>query len=281
MISIVQPIHAGNALRLFIEPPAGAVRWKVLRKGSDTFSGVDDPSALVAYDGDELVVVDSAFLPNGVMAFYRPYYTTDGLAWTAGPTAYGTPAATYEEHTTDVMSLVRERMEAGLKVEVERGNLQNDLGYIQVYTAPPSLEQNLLFPLVTITLDEDSSDNRAIGENISGDEYDAVGFAWEESEGWLANVQITLVGWSLNSDERIELRKAIRRVIIANLGVFASHGMDQVNLQMNDVDAVNGEYGAPIYQVMANLSCTAPVRVGGINEGAVTITDVTTGVVNG
>lgn len=279
---MVQPIHAGNALRLFIEPPAGSVRWKVLRKASNTFTGVDDPGALVAYDGNERVVVDNAYLQNEVIAFYRPYYTSDGSAWVAGPTAYGTPSATYTEYTTDVMSLVRERMEAGLKVEVERGNLQNDLGYVQVYTAPPSLEQNLLFPLVTMTVEEDASDTRAIGEDISGDEFDAVGFDWEESEGWLADVQLTLVGWSLNSDERIELRKAIRRVIIANLGVFASHGMDQVSLKMNDVDAVNGEYGAPIYQVMANLSCTAPVRVGGINAGAAAITDVTTGVtING
>lgn len=263
MISMVQPLHVGNALRLFIEPLAGAVRWRVLRKGSDTFAGPEDPSALVVYEGDERVFVDSASLPNEVMAFYRPYYTTDGIAWTAGTTAYGTPAAIYEEHTTDAMSLVRARLEAGLKVEVERGNLQNELGYIQVYTAPPSLEQNLFFPLVTITLENDSSETRGIGENISGDQFDAIGFDWLESEGWLADVQITIVGWSLNSDERIELRKAIRRIIIANLEVFAAEGMDQVNLSMSDVDAVNGEYGAHVYQVMANFSCTAPVRVGG------------------
>jgi hypothetical protein len=263
MISLVQPLHVGNALRLFIEPPTGAVRWRVLRKAADTFAGHDDPGALVAYEGDDRIFVDSAYLPNDVMAFYRPYYTTGGTVWTAGPTATGTPSASYEEHTTDVMSLVRERLESGLKVEVERGNLINDLGYIQVYTAPPSLEQNLLFPLVTMTLESEQSEIRGIGENISGDFFDDVGFNWLESEGWIADVQLTIVGWSLNSDERIELRKAIRRVVIANLQVFADRGIDQVNLSMNDVDAVNGEYGAPIYQVMANFSCVAPVRVGG------------------
>lgn len=274
-IAIVQPIHVGNALRLFIEPPAGAARWRVLRKGSNTFAGPDDPSALVAYEGDERVVVDATALQNDVMAFYRPYYQNAAGAWSAGTTATGTPAAIYEEHTTDAMSQVRDRLEAGLKVEVERGNLLNELGYIQVYTAPPSLEQNLLFPLVTITLENEASDTRGIGENISGDEFDAAGFSWLESEGWLADVQLTIVGWSLNSDERIELRKAIRRVIIANLPVFASQGIDQINLSMNDIDAVNGEYGAPIYQVMANFSCVAPVRVGGrvgALEGAVSVT---------
>lgn len=271
-IDIVQPLHVGNALRLFIEPPAGSVRWRILRKGSDTFGAFDDPTALLVYEGDERVIVDSTSLPNDVMAFYRPYYTTNGATWTAGATATGTPSAIYEEHTTDVMTLVRARLEAGLKVEVERGNLVNELGYIQVYTAPPSLEQNLLFPLVTITLENDSSDIRGIGEDISGDEFDAIGFAWNESEGWFANVELSVVGWSLNSDERIELRKAIRRIIIANLPVFANAGMDQVNLQMNDVDAVSGEYGAPIYQVVANLSCTAPVRVAGKVDALKTVT---------
>ena len=275
-IAIVQPLHVGNALRLFIEPPVTAVRWKVLRKGSDSFTGHDDPGALVVYEGDEFVIVDAESLPNDVMAFYRPYYTADDIAWTAGATAYGTPDSIYEEHTTDAMSLVRSRLEAGLKVEVERGNLINELGYIQVYTAPPSLEQNLLFPLVTITLDCEESDIRAIGENISGDAFDSIGFDWLESEGWLSSVRLTIVGWSLNSDERIELRKAIRRVIIANLPVFAAQGIDQVDLSMNDVDAVNGEYGAPIYQVMANFSCVAPVRVGGRVDAIVDVESTVT-----
>ena len=274
MITMVQPLHVGNALRLFIEPPADAVRWRVLRKGSDTFSGdPEDPSALVAYEGDERVVVDAAHLQNEVMAFYRPFYLSFAGIWTPGRTAYGTPASIYEEHTTDVMSLVRERLEAGLKVEVERGSLVHELGYVQVYTAPPSQEQNLLFPLVTITLSSESSDVRAVGETISGDEFDSIGFDWSESEGWLASVQLEITGWSLNSDERIELRRAIRRVVLANLPVFAAHGIDQVNLSMSDNDAVNGEYGAPVYQVMASFSCVAPVRVGGRVDA---ISEVTT-----
>ena len=274
MITMVQPLNIGNALRLFIEPPADAVRWRVLRKGSDTFSGdPEDPSALVAYEGDERVVVDAAHLQNEVMAFYRPFYLSFAGIWTPGRTAYGTPASIYEEHTTDVMSLVRDRLEAGLKVEVERGSLVHELGYVQVYTAPPSQEQNLLFPLVTITLSSESSDVRAVGETISGDEFDSIGFDWSESEGWLASVQLEITGWSLNSDERIELRRAIRRVVLANLPVFAAHGIDQVNLSMSDNDAVNGEYGAPVYQVMASFSCVAPVRVGGRVDA---ISEVTT-----
>lgn len=261
MISMIQPLPVGNALRVFLEPPIGSVYWRVLRKGSDAFSGPEDDTALLAYEGDEKIFVDFASLQNEVMAFYRPYYN-DGTSWVAGPTSSSTPAATYEEYTTDVMSIMRNRIEQGMLVEVQRGSFQPELGYVQVYTAPPSLEQGLRFPLVTIHLDNESPAQRALGESISGDEFDEVGFDWIESEGWLAQVQLSIVAWSLNSDERIELRKALRRLIISNLPVLDASGITEVSASFQDIDAVNGEYNAPIYQVMCSFSCVAPVRIG-------------------
>lgn len=263
MISIVQPLHAGNALRLFIEPPASAVRWRVLRKGSDSFSGEDDASALVAYEGDERVIVDATALVNDQMAFYRPFYTSDGVTWIAGPTAYGTPSAIYQEVTTDVLSFLRERLEAGLKVECDRGNIVTELGYVQVYNAAPALTPDLRFPLVTVHLEGEDPSERAIGEVLAPDIFDSIGDEWVESEGWIASVRVTVIGWSLNSDERIELRKCLRRIIIANMPVFASKGWMHVDLSLQDVDAVNGEYQANIYQVMGSFSCLAPVVVSG------------------
>lgn len=270
MISMVQNLYAGNALRLFLQPPAGAVSWRVLRKGADDFTDQNDPAAFLVYEGDEKIIVDAEFLTNEVMVFYRPFYF-DGTTWTAGPTNHGTPTATYADHSTDVLAFMRDRLERGLLVEVQRGNLTHELGYVQVYTAPPALEQSLRFPLVTIHLDNESPGVRGIGENISGDEFDEVGFQWEESEGWLADVQLSIIGWSLNSDERIELRKALRRIVVANLPVLQSRGIDQVSLNQQDVDAVSGEYGAPVYQVVNTFSCIAPVRV---SERIDPITDV-------
>jgi hypothetical protein len=260
---MVQPLHVGNALRLFIEPQAGSVRWKILRKGSDTFSGHDDPSAFVAYVGDERVTIDSAYLQNQTMVFYKPYYTADGVTWSAGPTAHGTPDAIYVDYSSDVPTTLRQRIEAGLLVECQRGNFATELGYIQVYTASPSLERDLALPLVTIHLDSEEPAERFIGEDMIGDQWDAIGDEWSESEGWLANVSVTIVGWSLNSDERMELRKAIKRIVVANLPVFADDGWQQCSLSQQDVDAVSGEYPAHIYQVMSTFSCLAPVRVGG------------------
>lgn len=260
MITIIQPIAAGNALRVFVEPPAGASKWRVLRKGSDSFSGPEDDTALLAFEGDDKVFVDCASLINEVMAFYKPYYWVNN-AWTPGQTASGTPSPTYHEMTTDALSLVRERLEHGLKVEVERGNLQSELGYVQVYTAPPSLEQNIRFPCVTIT-GSDNPIERGIGDDIYGDDYLDSDDEWMDSEGWISQVQLEIVGWSLNSDERIELQKALKRLIIANLPVFTSKGLDLVQASFQQVDAVSGEFGAPMYQTLCSFSCIAPTRVG-------------------
>lgn len=275
MISMLQPLIAGNAIRIFIEPVTGAKYWRVLKKASDSFAGYDDPSAVIVYEGAERVVVDTdvASTPNGTILFYRAFYW-DGLAWVASVSRSATPAATYEEQTTDTMTLVRERLEAFLVVEVERGNFLTDLGYIQVYTAPPSLDQNVRLPVVTLTLENESPADRGIGEDISGDEYDLQDSSWFDSEGWLADVQLQITGWALNSNERIELRKAIRRFVVANMPVFDAFGLVMVSISQNDVDAVNGEYGGTnIYQTVCNFSCQAPVRVG--SNVDITVADVT------
>lgn len=83
MIRIVQPLPAGNAIRLFLDPPAGAVAWRILKKSSDTFTDQDDPSAVIVYEGDERVVVDAAYLQNDVKVFYRPFYLMPGGVWQA------------------------------------------------------------------------------------------------------------------------------------------------------------------------------------------------------
>ena len=281
MITTVQPLYAGNAVRLFVAPPAGSLAWKVLRKTTAAFSGHDDATAYLAYRGNDAVFIDAAGFGNDAEYFWAVYYTVDNLAWTAGNVHAGTPSAIYQDHTTDVMSFLQQRLEAGLKVECERGNFQAELGYIQVYTAPPALEQGLRFPLVTLHLENEDSADRGLGENISGDAFDAIGFEFEESEGWLASVRLMIIGWSLNSDERIELRKAIRRLVAANLPVFDSFGWITPNLSQQDVDAISGEYSSPIYQVMNTFTCLAPVRVGGIDGSAVPISDVTTRMSNG
>ena len=263
VISMIQPLHVGNALRLFLEPPLGAVQWRVLRKGSDTIAGHDDATAAVAYEGADHVIVDAGNILNDVGLFYQPFYTVDGATWTTAPAAFATPRATYAELTTDAFDLLRSRLELGFKVEVDRQNIAAELGYVQVYPAPPGLNDDLRFPLVTIHLESEEPGERAIGEYIGGDEFDSTAFDWGDDEGWLASVRIQIATWSLNPDERVVMRKALRRIVIGNLPVFEADGLTSVTLDLSDVDYLNGEFGAPVYQTMANFSCLAPVRVGG------------------
>lgn len=264
---MVESLSSGNALKLYLEPPATAILWRILRKGSDTFTGVNDPGALTVYEGDDDVIIDTNSLTNDVRAYYRMYASDDdGETWSDAGGNFGTPMSTYLEASTDVLSFMRSRLEAGLAEEVKRGVLTSSLGYIQVYNATPSLERDHVFPLVTVHLDSESSSDRAIGEDIYG--------LGDDGDGWLASVSLTIIGWSLNADERSILRQAIRRVILANLPVFAGEGWLMPNLTQEDVDAVSGEYPAHMYQVMSTFSCTAPVRVSSDGTDYTLISDI-------
>lgn len=271
MIFTVRPIYSGNALHLSLVPPSGATRWKVLRKGADDFTGASDPDAYLAYEGTDRSIMDTHALQNELPAFYRAYYW-DGLAWTASATATGTPQATYEDASTDVLSIVRDRLEAGLAVEVARQKLNPDHGYIQVLTAPPAADGGVQLPVVTVHLANEDQAERGIGEMIAPDEFNTVTSEWSESEGWLAKVQLEIVGWCLNPDERVELRKALRRIVVANLAIFDAAGMVEITFSQQDVDALSGEYAANIYQATCSFNCLAPVRV---TSSADPIIDVT------
>lgn len=260
MISSVRPLYAGNALQVTLVPPAGALLWRLLRKGADAFSGKDDAEALLVHEGTQAILTDAEpGLVNEAPAFYRAYYW-DGAAWAASTSVSGTPKATFDDASTDAMSFVRDRLEAGLKVEVARGRLRPSCGYIQVLTAPPVAEE-VEIPVVTVHLESERPSARGLGEMVAPDEFDHLAGEWIESEGWLADVRLDITAWSTNPDERIELRKALRRIIVANLGIFDSVGMVEIEISQRDVDLIQGEFAAPLYQVVTDFTCQAPVIV--------------------
>lgn len=273
MISLIQPLPAGNALRIFREVPAGASQYRLLRKVSNTFSGQDDPDALVVSTNGDRAVVDLEGLNNGTLYYYRPYYFVGG-SWGADVTVSATPAASYTDRGGDVLTLVRERLDLGLQVELVRGALTHEQGHIQVLTAPPIFEETV-FPVVTVHLQNEQPAERGLGEMPVDDMFDAEAGAWVETEGWLARVQLTIMGWSINPDERIELRKALRRLVVANLPIFDFAGMTEVEFSQQDTEDF-GSYTVPVYQAMCTLTCLAPVmvssNVGLINEVITTTT---------
>lgn len=270
MISLIQTIAAGNALRIFRETPVGASGARLLRKVTDTFAGEEDPDAFLVSDQVDGAVVDMTSLVNGTLYFYRAYYLVEGIWTDSGTSVSATPTATYQDAATDAFSLVRDRLDLGLQVEVARGALTHADGHIKVLTAPPQHEDTV-WPVVTVHLTSESSDVRGIGELTVPDFFDDGD--WNEGDGWLADVQMVIMGWSLNPDERIELRKALRRIIVANLPVFDAAGMVMPKFQQQDTEDFSS-FNAPVYQVMCTFSCVAPVRVGS-NVDAITDVEVT------
>lgn len=280
MLSRIEPLAVGNALRVFFEPPAGALQVRLLRKVSDTFSGHDDAQARLVFAGDPVnSVVDSSNLQNGTTYFYRAYYLI-GTAWSASASVSEAPNATYADASTDVLEVVRDRLQKGMRVEVDRGNFASDADdkYIKVLNAPPQ-EETTRWPVITVHLTNESPGYRAVGEMVEADDFLELDGTWGSGEGWLAKVQLSIIGWCLNPDERIDLRKALRRLIVANLPVFDEHGMVEIEFSQQDIDSVSGEFAAPVYQVMNTLTCVAPVRV--LNGPDQAIRDVQTSLIEG
>lgn len=260
MISFIQPLAIGNALRVYLRPPPGAVRWRLLRKDVDSFAGHDDPSALLVHDGTESVVTDVAGLYNGAQTFYRAFYLVAG-AWVDSPSAVGRPDATFSDLSADPLTLVRNRLDLGLQQYVQRGILSHDHGRIPVMTASPLVEETPL-PVVTLHVAADSSQERFVGEMLGPDWFDGVD--WHSAEGWLSRWQLTIVGWTLNADERATLRQAMKAVLMGNLSIFDAGGMSQIDLQFSDVEDFQS-YTAPIYMANCSLTCYAPSLVDGID----------------
>lgn len=271
-ISFAQPLPCGNATRLIFNPPDGARRFVLLRKEVDSFPAWDDVGSVVIYDGEPtLAVLDWTGLANGRAYFYC-LFALIGATWVPSASRSVTPAATDGDRSVDVLSIVRERIDLGLQIEVARGNLNNKNGRIQVLTAPP-LFDNTAWPVVTVHVNSDASGDRAIGEIMTEDVWVEDAWSWDSAEGWLSRWSIGISGWCLNPDERIALRKAIKRIVLGNLAVFSDAGM--LNIDLNQQDAEDFErYSAPVYLINGTLTCAA-MSLNSALEGAIRDVNIT------
>lgn len=259
MITFLLPLPVGNAVRCILQPPAGVTSWRVLRKESATFSGHDDPAAVVVAE-DVKAFVDAASVPNGVQLFYRPYYLVDSV-WTAGTNMSVVPMITMETEGPDALELVRSRLEYGLKAELDagvQGAVKHKDGAIPVLSAPPVFDETA-FPIVTVHLASQRRYGSGIGELTAADVFD--GDEWLDSEGVLWSIQLTIIGWVTNNpDTRILLRKAINRLLMGNLPVLYDAGLSEVEFSVSDMEDFQS-YDAPMYQAVFTLNCIAPQAV--------------------
>lgn len=264
MISYLAPLPAGDAVELLLSPPAGARRWRVLRKRADSIAAADDPGSNVVFDGTDKFIIDrDPLLVNGTTYYYRAFYLTNA-GWQGSDTRSVVPQATGLDLAVDAVDVVQARVEAGFNSYVQRGLLTHpSLDVIPVLFSAPDYE-GAQFPLVTVNLTADSPAHRFVGESFGEDvayigddeEVDAVG----ELQGYLSQQQIQIIVWSLNGDERKAMRKALKAIVLANLPMFAAAGMDLIEPQFGEVDDVT-TYPRPMYQAICTVSCIAPAAV--------------------
>lgn len=263
MLNAIYPQSAGNALILTITPPSGAVSWRVLRRtDAAAFTGPDDAGAVTVADGSrDNQVLDDTRLVNGVTYAYRVYYRDNSGAWIGHDDGQGTPQASYRGDDLDPLSLLRDRLEAGFAVEVSRGALRPKSGKIPVLTAPFALVDGATFPCVSVHLDSDSPSAFALGDVFSPDEHIA-GIGWDETTGWLSSTSLNVIAVSLNGDERIAMRRALRRIVQANLPIFYGHGLRNIEFRLQDTEEPNAQ-NAPLFMSAGSFSCIAPAYVTG------------------
>lgn len=282
MISRAEPLAIGNAIRLYIAPPAGAWRWIVLRKTTDDWLAPPetgdwgasntyapnafyvgdplpvDPAASVVYDGDERAALDYQALLNGVTYYYRAYYW-NGLLWTLdAETTVAIPRATFRDTSPDPIALVRDRLDEGLAVYVARHELLPQAGtlqttHIDVLIGPPQ-SKDTRWPVVTVKLASETPAEHAIGCDMGSEWYAASGEdEFTGRTGWLSNIAIEVGAWSLNPDERMALHRALRALMVGNLPVFEAAGLQGAAWSPAAIEYLEGEYDAPVYTIAGTL----------------------------
>lgn len=277
-IALLRTVPIGGAVEISVNADEAVTWLRVLRKtgSGQTFGGPADSatraidSALRSSAQTQLLpsLLDCAGIDNGETYTYIAYgYRAPD--WLASEPRSIAVTPTADQAGADPLDFIVRRIEAGLKTEVAAGRLKPREGRVPVYTAPPQAEHTLM-PVVTVHLDIDQSADRALGEHIAPDLYtdpaapDATSpdDYWEEGEGWLSRWTCSVVGWSLNPDERNALRKAIKRIVMGNLPIFEAEGMLQIDLSMRDSEDFQ-TYSAPMYLTTGTLNCLAPALLTG------------------
>ena len=259
-ISMIRPAYAGNAIRIYLSVPEGTERWRLLRRTDESFAGPEDPAAALVYDGDEEQwnILDDSILRNGVTYFYRLYLLKEG-EWVEDGTASAESSFSAIDGGDDPQMFMRDRLDFGLNELVKAKKLTHRNGRIPVMIAPPTFD-GTVFPVVVVQFSSGSSQEYSIGNDL-GSALTKDGRQWQIDEGWLSKVQLTIAAWSMNPDERIQLRRAVEFIILSNLGIFERNGMTNLEIQQSDTEDYHS-YNAPMYQSITTATCLSSRYVG-------------------
>ncbi len=259
MIALIEPMPAGNAVRLILSPPEGAADWRVLRRANGAITGPADPGAVVVAEwGRAEAIMDTDGLVNGVPITYRPFYrTAAGQPMPLAPARTVTPAATARDTSARPLRLLRERIGLAMAAAVADGRLHPASGRVPVVLAAMVDPGKTTFPIVSVHLESDAPMGRAVADYIAGDELAGLD-GWDVAEGWLSEVTINVVAVSLNPDERVVLGEVLKHAIASNLAVLNAHGLIRPAFTLSHAEPEPPANAAPLYVASGTFTCIAP-----------------------
>lgn len=258
-----RPLPAGNAARLYLTPPLGALHWRVLRmEGTNTNIPTHDyrQAVVVADHADERSILDFTGLLNDQPYTWRAFYQQSNGEWLPSEPVTATPRAIYQEGGTDLQDFLRERIGLGLAVEIKRGTLKPKDGRIRVITAPFVGTEDPKLPAVSVHFDNGRPSDRFIGDTM-GIGADSGGHL--DSDGFLSRQNLTISVCSENADERRAIRQALLRILEANLEVMAGAGIMLPEWAWADMEAMPDAQkgGVPLFYANFSFSAVAPTVV--------------------
>lgn len=246
---------AGEAVKLYVTPPANAVYWRILRKSASAITGVDDSAAVVIAEQTCCeVVLDWEGLENGTAYTYAAFYRVGG-EWSVPDTATAVPAASYIGGGIEPVRMILDRLKSGFAAEVAAGTFVTPSGLIDTHANPLMLPDDMTFPCVGVHLDSSGPDEFAIGDVVrpDSDNGDGTVTVWD---GTVWTYRLSAVGISLNQEERLALRKVIGRVLSANHEIFELLGLQNMTFSQSDHEDLQ-QNNAPLYLTTAAISCQA------------------------
>lgn len=272
MFALIEPMPAGNAVRIILSPPSGAAEWKVLRRASDSITGPDDAGAVLVADwGRYEGIIDDDGLVNGTAAYYRVFYRDAAGApiLPHGPAQSVTPAATARDTSPSPLRILRRRLELGLAAAVAEGRLTPRSGKVPIVVAPMVDPGKISFPIVSIHLDRDAPAERAVAEFLF---EDATADGFDDTHGYLSEVSINVVAVSLNPDERLTLGEVLKHIVLSNHPVFLAHGLMRPSASLAHSEMAPDQNATPLYVAALTFTCLAPSQ---FTAAAPVITDAT------
>jgi hypothetical protein len=270
------PLSIGNAVKLSFIPPSDD-EWagtRILRKAGTisvpaVISGPTDAAATIIWDqsgettnqslDEARWMLDIQGLVNGILYTYAAYAYDAVPNYSDVLTITVTPAVTYTYQSFELKDLFLDRLPVTMADELLRGmiRLKSGVTKIPVISASPAPGSEDTWPVVSVHLDSDAMNTEAIGHETGGQTFNEGTNLWVTNEGAYFAQAVSVLAWTLNPEERDEMRRALKRQITVVMHELVELGQAaQLGLNLQDAEEFS-LYPAPVYFAICHVTCLA------------------------